>query len=113
MDQSEAARTPYSHRGCASAVVLVLIVVFGGGVGGGSGSTAACRRRGQAARGADGACRNDNEEAGECTRRGQATVAKAEAAQGQTSINQKVAAKMFNILLGLCNILNIPKENSS
>jgi hypothetical protein len=32
-------------------------------------------------------------------RRGQATVAKAEAAQGQTTINQKVAAKMFKILL--------------
>ena len=31
--------------------------------------------------------------------RGQATVAKADAAQGQTTINQKVAAKMFNILL--------------
>jgi len=35
-------------------------------------------------------------------RRGQATVVKAEAAQGQTTINQKVAAKMFK-----CNILNI------
>jgi hypothetical protein len=32
-------------------------------------------------------------------RRGQATVTKAEAAQGQTTINQKVAAKMFKILL--------------
>ena len=32
-------------------------------------------------------------------RRGQATVAKAEAAQKQTTINQKVAAKMFKILL--------------
>ena len=32
-------------------------------------------------------------------RRGQATVAKAEAARGQTTINQKVAAKMFKILL--------------
>ncbi len=36
-------------------------------------------------------------------RRGQTTVAKAEAeaeaAQGQTAINQKVAAKMFKILL--------------
>ena len=32
-------------------------------------------------------------------RRGQATVAKAEAVQGQTTINQKVAAKMFKILL--------------
>ena len=32
-------------------------------------------------------------------RRGQATVAKAEAAREQTTINQKVAAKMFNILL--------------
>ena len=31
--------------------------------------------------------------------RGQATVAKAEAVQGQTTINQKVAAKMFKILL--------------
>jgi hypothetical protein len=31
--------------------------------------------------------------------RGQATVAKADAAQGQTTINQKVAAKMFKILL--------------
>jgi hypothetical protein len=30
---------------------------------------------------------------------GQATVAKAEAARGQTTINQKVAAKMFKILL--------------
>jgi hypothetical protein len=30
---------------------------------------------------------------------GQATVAKADAAQGQTTINQKVAAKMFKILL--------------
>ena len=30
---------------------------------------------------------------------GQATVAKAEAAQGQTTINQKVPAKMFKILL--------------
>jgi hypothetical protein len=29
--------------------------------------------------------------------RGQATVAKAEAARGQTTINQKVAAKMFKI----------------
>ncbi len=34
-------------------------------------------------------------------RRGRATVAKAEAAQGQTTINQKVAAKMFKILLQL------------
>ena len=33
------------------------------------------------------------------TRRGQATVAKAEAARGQTTINQKVASKMFKILL--------------
>jgi len=32
-------------------------------------------------------------------RRGQATVAKAEAARGQTKINQRVAAKMFKILL--------------
>jgi hypothetical protein len=32
--------------------------------------------------------------------RGQATVAKAEAAQGQTTINQKVAGKMFQIILG-------------
>ena len=32
-------------------------------------------------------------------RQGQATVAKAEAARGQTSINLKVAAKMFKILL--------------
>ena len=32
-------------------------------------------------------------------RRGQATVAKAEAAQGQTKINQRVAAKMFKMLL--------------
>ena len=32
-------------------------------------------------------------------RRGQTTVAKAEAARGQTTINQKVAAKMFKILL--------------
>ena len=31
--------------------------------------------------------------------RGQAIVAKAEAAQGQITINQKVAAKMFKILL--------------
>ncbi len=31
--------------------------------------------------------------------RGQATVVKAEAARGQTTINQKVAAKMFKILL--------------
>jgi hypothetical protein len=30
---------------------------------------------------------------------GQATVVKAEAARGQTTINQKVAAKMFKILL--------------
>ena len=32
-------------------------------------------------------------------RRGQATVVKAEAARGQTTINQKVAAKIFNIFL--------------
>ena len=32
-------------------------------------------------------------------RRGQATVAKAEAARGQTTINQKVAANMFTVLL--------------
>ena len=31
--------------------------------------------------------------------RGQATVTKAEAARGQTTVNQKVAAKMFKILL--------------
>ena len=31
--------------------------------------------------------------------RGQATVAKADAAQGQTTINQKVAAKMFKKIL--------------
>ena len=31
--------------------------------------------------------------------RGQVTVVKAEAARGQTPINQKVAAKMFKILL--------------
>ena len=30
---------------------------------------------------------------------GQATVVKAEAGRGQTTINQKVAAKMFKILL--------------
>ena len=42
-----------------------------------------------------------------------ATVAKAEAAQGQTTINQRVAAKMLKILIGLlCNILNITTENS-
>ena len=45
-------------------------------------------------------------------RRGQATVAKAEASRGQTTINQKVAEKMFKIILGLSNILNIIKENS-
>ena len=45
-------------------------------------------------------------------RRGQAMVGKAEAVRGQTTINQKMAAKMFKILLGLCNILNITKENS-
>ena len=44
--------------------------------------------------------------------RGQATVAKAEAARGQTTINQKVAGKMFKIILGLSNILNIIKEHS-
>jgi len=43
--------------------------------------------------------------------RGQATMAKAEAAREQTSINQKAAAKMFKILLGHSNILNITKEN--
>jgi len=32
-------------------------------------------------------------------RRGQATVAKADATRGQTTINQKVAAKMFKIIL--------------
>jgi hypothetical protein len=32
-------------------------------------------------------------------RRGQATVAKAEAARGQITINQKMTAKMFKILL--------------
>ena len=32
-------------------------------------------------------------------RRGQATVAKAEAARGQTTINQKLAAMMFKILV--------------
>ena len=32
-------------------------------------------------------------------RRGHATVTKAKAARGQTTVNQKVAAKMFKILL--------------
>jgi len=41
---------------------------------------------------------------------GQATVTKAEAARGQTTINQKVAAKMLKILLGLCYMLNITKR---
>jgi hypothetical protein len=39
-------------------------------------------------------------------------VAEAEAAQGQTTIKQKAAVKMFKILLGLCNILYTTKENS-
>ena len=39
-------------------------------------------------------------------------VAKAEAARGQTTINQKVAGKIFKIVLGLIDILNIVKENS-
>ena len=39
-------------------------------------------------------------------------MAKAEAAQGQKTINQKVAGKMFKMILGLSNILNIIKENS-
>ncbi len=43
---------------------------------------------------------------------GQATVTKAKAAKGQTTINQKVAGMMFKIILGLSNILNIIKENS-
>ncbi len=41
-----------------------------------------------------------------------ANATKAEAAQGQTTINQKVAAKMLKILLGMCNKLNVTKENS-
>jgi len=40
--------------------------------------------------------------------RGQATVAKAESAQGQIAINQKVAAKMFKYYFK-CNILNITR----
>jgi len=40
------------------------------------------------------------------------TVTKVEAAQGQTAINQKVAAKMHKILPGLFNMQNITKENS-
>ena len=42
----------------------------------------------------------------------QLTVTKVEAAQGQTAINQKVAAKMHKILPGLFDMLNITKENS-
>ena len=41
-------------------------------------------------------------------RRGQATVAKAESAQGQTTINQQVAAKMFKYYFK-SNILNITR----
>jgi hypothetical protein len=40
-------------------------------------------------------------------------VAEAEVAQEQTTIKQKAAAKMFKIFLGLSNILNITKDNSS
>jgi len=36
-------------------------------------------------------------------------VAKAVAAQGQATINQKVAAKMFKILIKKCNIMNITR----
>jgi hypothetical protein len=38
---------------------------------------------------------------GNAQRQGQATVTKAEAARGQTTINQKLAAKMLKIFLGL------------
>ena len=46
--------------------------------------------------GAGGACRDNDEEADEWVL---ATVPKTETARGQTTINQKVVAKMFKILL--------------
>ena len=43
--------------------------------------------------------------------RGQATVLKAKAARWQTTINQKVAAKMFNITLNvIVNAYNVRVE---
>jgi hypothetical protein len=45
-------------------------------------------------------------------RGGQATVAKAEAARGQTTINQKVVGKIDIQNIVRSNILNIFKENS-
>ncbi len=94
------------HHGCASAVVFVVVdIVLGGGVGGRSSSTITRRRQGQVSRQRQVGWRTHNG-------RGQATEAKAEAVQEQTTINQKVAAKMFKILLGLglYNILNITKR---
>ena len=69
---------------------------------------AARRRRGQAAHGAGGAHRDDDEEADEGAAAGQPTVAKAEAAQGQTAINQKWQQRSSTYYFK-CNILNITR----
>ena len=109
VDRSEAARAPHSRRGRVAAVVFViLVVVLCGGVGGGSAITATHCCLGQAARRAGGAHCNNDEEVGERATAGAGNGDESiEAARGQTTINQKVAAK------SLCNKLNITKEKSS
>ena len=112
VDRSEAVRMPHLYRGRAAAVVFFFIVLLGEGVGGRSGITPPIivEDRQLAARAAHVV---------KMMRMlpymqwwGQATVAKAEAARGQTTINQKVAGKIFKIVLGLIDILIIVKENS-
>jgi len=111
VDRSEATRTPHSRHGYAAAVVFVSSSFLVGALGAGVASLPPInvedRHAVLAVHVGMMARRLANTK-----RRGQATVAKAEAARGQTTINQKVAEKMFKIILGLSNILNIIKENS-
>ena len=102
-DPSEAARAPHSHRGRVSVVVFViLIIVIDGGVGGGSGITTTRRCRGHAACRAGGAHCDDDEEVGERTTAGAGNGDESRGSErGKKKINQKLAAKMLKIFLGL------------
>ena len=104
VDRSKAARTPHSRCGVSSFLVGVL------GVGVASPPPIILEDRQLTVLAAH--VTMTTRRLANTHRRGQATVAKAEAAQGQKTINQKVAGKMFKMILGLSNILNIIKENS-
>jgi len=108
-------RTPHLRRSRASAVVFFIAVALGGDVGGGRGSTAACiviEDRQLVVLAAHVTTATMARRLANAQQRGQVTVTKAEAARGQTTINQNVAVKMSKILLRLCYILNINKETA-